>query len=343
MLQLDSFTIRNIYIVRQHNQLGDMLCAIPSYRALKTRFPLARLTLIASPVNYEVMEDCPLLDKVLNYDKVVLSRSPFMFFSFLHQIRNPKPDIAIVMSTVSSSFTSNALAWITGAQIRVGPFKINGKKNASTFFFTHPLPLDWSATPQRHQIDRNLDTVRFLGADTTDYSFDIGLREADLTQARKFLEKEKNGRKKIVGIHPGAGKPPNRWDAIKFAQLAERLYASSNVHIVITAGPMDDEPVQIMRTHLNCPYTILRGYSIKEIAAFIDSFDLYVTNDTGTMHVAAATRTHILSLFGSTNPHEWAPWNSGHKYLQGKNGNIEEITLDEVEATALGILKISKE
>src|SRR5512147_1800889 len=63
------YTPKSILVIRQHNQLGDMLCVVPLLRALRTRFPDAHLALMASPVNYEVMVGNCYLDEIILYDK----------------------------------------------------------------------------------------------------------------------------------------------------------------------------------------------------------------------------------------------------------------------------------
>src|SRR5438552_1291930 len=67
--------VREILVVRQHDQLGDMICSVPLLRALKQKFPGSRLTLIASPVSYEIMLNNPYVDELINYDKAELRTS----------------------------------------------------------------------------------------------------------------------------------------------------------------------------------------------------------------------------------------------------------------------------
>ncbi len=336
---IDRQSVKTILVIRQHNQLGDMLCAIPALRALRESFPAARIRFVLGPLHRDIMNGCPFIDEILNYDKVFFFDRPHRFFTFGRLLRTPRPDIAIVISTVSSSFTSNAMAWISGAPIRIGPESIDGHTNGSERFFTHRISLDWSLLPRRHHIERNLDTVRFLGADTKDFSLDIGLSKTEKQEAKKFVTRCRGSATKVIGFHPGAGKGPNRWDALSFAHVANTLGTRFKAHVVITAGPMDDEPVEVMVRNLSVPYTTIKGKTIREVASLLDQMNLYITNDTGTMHVAATTQTRILSLFGPTNPYEWAPMGDQHRFLKGRGGEINTITAERVIKTAVEMLK----
>jgi ADP-heptose:LPS heptosyltransferase len=336
---IDRQNVKTILVIRQHNQLGDMLCAIPALRALRESFPAARIRFVLGPLHHDIMNGCPFIDEIVNYDKVFFFERPHRFFSFGKRIRTPRPDIAIVISTVSSSFTSNAMAWISGARIRIGPENIDGRTNGSGRFFTHRISLDWSSRPRYHQIERNLDTVRYLGADTKDFSLDIGLSKTEKQQARKFIAQHRGSAVRVIGFHPGAGKVPNRWNAESFATVANMLGKKFKAHVMITAGPMDDEPVKMMQKNLSVNHTVISGKTIREVAALLDQMNLYITNDTGTMHVAATTRTRILSLFGPTNPYEWAPLGEQHRFLKGREGEINSISVERVIKTSVEMLK----
>ena len=337
----ESFDIKNInkiLIVRQHDQLGDMICAIPLIRTLRNSYPEAYMCLIASPVNAIIMQNHPYLNEVLCYDKKKYWTNPAMLIKFIREIRKHKFDLAVISATVSLSTTSDLIALISGAKIRLGPSSLNGKLNPCAKYFTHQVDLSWDYDQHRHQTLRNLDILKPLGLLGNDLSVVIGFSDLEEKYAREISNTLRGGKPYLIGIHPGAGKPANRWKAEYFADVANKLHKEFNASVVVTVGPMDDEPYSILRSHMQCPYEVIYKKPLREVAALLNNFDLFITNDTGIMHVAAATGTNVLALFGNTDPLQWAPKNQNLCYISINNGNINSITVEEVWKEIIAIL-----
>jgi heptosyltransferase II len=312
-----------------------MLCVVPLLRALREKYPHAYLALIASPVNIDVMRGNRYLDEVILYDKREFLDNwrvhPVSLFRFARQLRERKFTIALVPSTVSVSLTSDLLAYLSGARCRIGAGTLDGARNKSAFLFTVPLVLDWSSSPDRHQTLRNLDSATDLAvAEPSDLSLEITLSPQESEEGRLLVDQVKKGRKCAIGYHPGAGKAPNRWPAELFAVLISRLSAEFDAAAILTCGPMDLEVVENVEKSLEAPCYLLTGKSIRKVASVLESVNLVVTNDTGIMHVAAAVGVPVLSLFGPTNPKQWAPQGERHRYIHGENGDICSISLEEV-------------
>ena len=339
---LDPGSIRRILVVRQHNQLGDMLCVVPLLRSLRSRFPNCQIGLIASPVNVDVMANNAYVDRVINFDKREFlgkhSLKLQRLIAFIRQLRDSGFDLVIVPSTVSTSFTSDLLAFLSGARYRIGAGGIDGLENPSSFFFNIPVHLDWRSTPHRHQTLRNLDIATSLSLEIDVLSSEITLTRQERERAKAVAGRTKGEKSTIVALHPGAGKTPNRWPAERFAAVANSLHQSVNAAVLITAGPMDGEPVAALKTGINGPCDLIDNKPIREVAAILSHVDLVISNDTGIMHVAGAVGTPVLSLFGPTDPEQWAPKGPRHRFIRGNKGEIDAISVEEVFRNAQEML-----
>jgi len=102
--------VRRLLLIRQHNQMGDMLLAGPVFRGLRRRFPRARISLVAAPINTDVMLNNPFVDEVFVYAKKERHRNPLALAGFVRELRRRRFDAAIVLGSVSFSVTSMLLA-----------------------------------------------------------------------------------------------------------------------------------------------------------------------------------------------------------------------------------------
>jgi heptosyltransferase-2 len=223
--------------------------------------------------------------------------------------------------------------------VRIGARSIQGVPNPSAFFFTHPRDLDWRGLKDYHQVRRNMDIWPDPFSEQTDLTIEITLTEDELARGKPFLDKMSHGASRVILYHPGAGKVPNRWPADLFARLADELSVSVPAATVITSGPMDEEPVRAMVEALHTPFEVINNQPIREVASAISFADLVVSNDTGIMHIAAAVGTPVLSLFGPTDPGEWAPTGERHRYIRGEDREIGKIPFDDVLRTANEMLR----
>lgn len=319
-----------------------MLCSLPIYIAIKKYFPHSTIVLVTGKTNYPIpyRELISQIDSVIEMKRDNISST----LSFLKAVRNFNADIAIVPSTMSFSRTSHILAVLSGAKKRVGVKAIDNKKNRFAFLLTHKKSFNWESG-KIHQLDRIIDVVRQIGCDLSveeKQNFKIKYSNTTLEEAKEYLiSKFSDFSSPIIGLHPGAGKVENRWSTDKFAELALRLHKEYKVRILLTAGQIDEIIVKELSAKLateTVPYHILKNAEIKFLGALLSMLDLYITNDTGVMHLAGFSGAKVLSLFGPTKGYEWAPPFEHCKYLQSPTNNINDITVEEVFSTVTNLL-----
>jgi ADP-heptose:LPS heptosyltransferase len=338
---LDREEVKNILVVRQHNHVGDMLCSLTLYAALKKKYPESNITLVAAKTSYEIpfFELNPYLDRVIIFDKKNLST----IIKFLRKLRDRKYQIGIVPSTIKVSRTSHIINYLSGAKIRIGVKSIDGAENKSHKLLNVKSDFVWQNS---HQLERNLDVVKKIGSDLTEEEkqfIRFKFSDEDISDAKNFIRNifpDKS--RKIIGFHPGAGKTINMWSTKYFIELIKKLSSQFNCNILLTAGKVDGEQSrqvenELKKSKLN--YHTLTDLPVKKLGAILLLIDLYITNDTGSMHIAGFSDAKMISLFGPTNPAEWAPTGKDKYFIKSKTESINDITVEEVYNLSKKILE----
>jgi heptosyltransferase-1 len=317
-----------ILIVRQHNQLGDLLAGVSVFRAIKEKYPDSHITLIVSPFNYPGMIKNKFLDRIFIFDKKKIY-NPYYFLRFIRILKEGY-DVTLVPVTVSISFTSNLIARLSKAKTRIGPLSLDGKPNDSAFFFDRRVEIDWRKHPDSNVSERSLDIIRPFGITTGNYRSEITFDEDDLKSARQFIESIGNeDGKPLIGLHVGAGKPQNRWSLYKYSSLIKKLNEHLGAAIYLTGSSGDRAEIKFVKENVPFSLPVFINRKIPEVAALIALSDLFISNDTGIMHVAGTTKTPQISIFGPTNPLNWAPIGENKIYIR-KSDLIDDVAVDDV-------------
>ncbi len=336
--------MENILVVRQHNHIGDMLCSLTLYAALKKKYPDSKITLVAAKTSYEIpfFELNSFIDRVIIFDKQNLKT----IFSFFRKLRERKYQLGLVPSTIKISRTSHLINFFSGAKTRVGVKSIDGIENESHKLLNVKTDFNWKNT---HQLERNLDVVRQIGCNLTEEeknSIKFIFSDDEIIEAKRFIGKffpDKG--KKIIGFHPGAGKKDNLWSTNRFVELIKKIYDRHNNYVLLTSGKIDKTVIVEVENEMKksgIHYKTLNDLPIKKLGAILSLINLYITNDTGSMHIAGFSDSRVISLFGSTNPEEWAPAGENKYFIKSKEGIINNISVDEVYNLTEQILEKEK-
>jgi len=324
---------RRILVVRQHNQMGDMVCATPALRALRRAFPRAEIVLVCAPVNRDVVLHNPDLDRVLVFDKRACTR-PAPLLRFVGELRRFRPDAAFVLNSVSYSVTSAALAAASGAPLLIGgdslPYGYDISRHAYSLVMPSRPELD------RHAVAHNLAPLEAIGIVAEDRRTVVVPAAAEAATARG-IDDLVPGTGGLWILHPGAGKALNRWPASRFAEVAARAVRDGR-RVLVLQGPADGPamaafesataellaPLGLASPPINPPVTV------GVCAALLALAERFLCNDTGLMHVAGAMGVPTLALFGPTDPALWGPQAPEVVCLRGTQGRLEALDTDTV-------------
>ena len=335
--------VKNILIVGKNNQVGDMICSLPLYAALKKKHHDVQITLVTAKTNYPIpiKEINPYIDKIITLDRSSLKTT----FSFLKELRKTKYQIGIVPSTITLSSTSHIIIFLSGAKTRVGVKSIDETKNKTGYLLNVKNSFNWNAE-KKHQRARNLDIVRQIGCDLTLEelkNIKLNIYTKSVSFAEEYISNnfpDKN--KLIIGIHPGAGKTQNIWAVENFKLLIKKLSKQYRPYFLITAGNTDTNVIKNLSLFLNensLSFKIAENIEIKRLGALLLKTNIYITNDTGPMHIADSAGAKVLALFGPTKNYEWGPSSTNSFSIQSQTNNINDITVKEVFKKSIEILK----
>jgi ADP-heptose:LPS heptosyltransferase len=323
---------RRVLVVRQQNQMGDMLLATPAYRAIKESLGAPEVGVVSARINRDVLLNHPYVDRVFTYH----NRDPLGAARMIRDIRREKYDLAIVLHTVSFSFTSALIGLWSGARVRVGSTSDPFGHGLGSAFYHLELPLPSKDELARmNEAEHNLYPLRALGINTADLSPVMAPSAANEIYARAFVERTaKPGRKRIV-VHPGAGKTENVWPPVRFAEVVNRLADRIDADFCVVKGPRDARHVEEFGRAANVQYAVIEGRPIGDVAAVLRDADLVLCNDTGIMHVACAVGANTLAVFGPTDPARWAPRCRNLEVIRAENGDLAGLDAGAVAERAL--------
>ena len=336
---VDTDSISRILIIRQHDQFGDFLLTTPAIRALRGRFPDARLTLVVRAYLYPVARDNPDVDDVLVFHESGWKWRPRDIGSFVGLMRNPV-DLAVVFNTVSHSFSSDLIAWLSGAAEVMGPATPTFDHLDHNPFYTVNVPVD---PGPRHQIQRNLDVVRQVGADTDDLSYAYAMSEDERTGGRALIDglaggpagpgrSGRSGRSggPVVAVHFGTGDARKRYPVEQLARVCDELAARLAARVLVIPAPGEDELLRALREAVSAPVHSVPPMELRRVAGVLHAADLVVCNDTGVLHLAAAVGTPTLSFHATSDPAWWKPPGARHRAFYAVSRRIEDIPADRV-------------
>ena len=328
-----TFDPRNILVIN-FGQMGDVVLSLPALSALRTRFPAAHITVMVGRPAAPIVELAGVADKTMPIDRVALRDGPkplslLRIAQLVKGVRRSQYDFVVDLHSLSET---NLLGFLSGARSRL----FMRRPNRSLDFLSNFQPRPPREDLGKHAIDRYLDALKPLGIGQVSRVPRLRPRPEDDRAVEELLKKEKAGRDEpLVGIFPGAGHPSRRWPLERFAELARR-FESDGVRVVIFAGPEERALVRELRASFPRSTIILDRLSITQLAAAAARLAVFVSNDTGPMHVAAAVGTPVVMLLGHPTHRNYVPPGERHRVINASA--MHEISTDAVYEAARSAL-----
>lgn len=278
--------------------LGDLLFNTPAIRAIKQRYPLAKIMLVSSEKNLDLVKGSEWFDQVVIWDNKIV-RAP----NLIRKIRHFKPDLALLLH---SSLGYDILC------ARLGGAKYLMRDN---FRYDNPGFNHWldaiSKPRDGHIIQRKLDLIELLGCDITDINMQFPIAIQNKNRNKEF---------NTIGFQMGASGKNRCWPVEHFASLAEKLFIADEQTQLVLTGAAQDKPIEaaffaaLPKSYHTRVTSYIGKTRLPELIHLINSIDVLVTGDTGPLHIAITAKTPTVSLYVSANPRHTGPYQDLHMH-----------------------------
>ncbi|MCD6508286.1 lipopolysaccharide heptosyltransferase II [Candidatus Poribacteria bacterium] len=295
--------IRKILVMHTGGWIGDMVLLTPALRAIRNAYPDAHISILVNPLVEGLMSRNPYIDKVIVYDKRGEQKGMRNLLGMASALKEEGFDMAILFHP--NSIRSALLAFLARIPIRVGT---NTSKRG--IFLTDPIPDE----SDLHEVERYLRVARIAGAKEVNDRLEFWHGPAERSYAQyKFMQFGIRPRDFVIGINPSTTWPSKAWAPENFAALADMLAEEAGARIIITGSPDDVPLAEKIEEMTRCKVINLAGRTdIFQLGAVIELCDLFISCDSGPMHIAAAVGTPTVALFGPTSPTRHRPYGQNH-------------------------------
>jgi heptosyltransferase-2 len=334
-------------LVRAVNWVGDTVLVYPAVRQLAEAFPGSRIAVLAPEHLVELWEGFPGVDEVISFRPGKGGRGFLEDLRVSRVLREGRFDLAVIFPR---SFRSALQVRMAGIPVRIG----YGDEGRS-FLLTHAVPRGRKLL-EVHRVHYYRALLSGLGGSEEVRPPRIALKDAERQWAQRTLQEPGllDGRV-LIGMNPGATYGLAKcWLPDRFSELGRRLADRTGASILVF-GKGSERPLaeEILAGLGGNGVDLVGKTGLLQLAALLDRCRLLVTNDTGTMHVAAAVDTPVVALFGSTDPVTTGPWGEGHTVVRKKvdcspclkrvcptdHRCMNLITVDDVEEAVLRSLE----
>jgi lipopolysaccharide heptosyltransferase III len=291
-------SVRSVLVIRLRS-IGDTVLTTPSLFALRRFLPQAKIDILLEDWVAPVLEGSKLVDRVITIPK----QSNAARARVARDLHRAKYD---VVYNLHGGTTATFLARASGARHRVG---FAHYQYARLHNHVAPSPHEIWRRPTLHSVEQQLALIGWTGVPVTDRpATQLGVTERATRSVREKLAANKIDQEQPFAlIHPAAALETKQWATESFARLAEDIMARGLTPVAI-ASSSEKQVLSSLIKQSGAPVIGFNDLSLPEVTALASRARLFIGNDSGIAHIAAATGTPCVVIFGSSNVAHWRPW-----------------------------------
>ena len=327
------FTVKSIVVVLL-DEIGDVVLTTPFLRQLRHNARDAWITLIVKPAVYNLVELCPYVNQVVTFDwhtrghfrKIKLHWRALMLSK--RYLWHRRFSMAIVPRWDVDHYHATFVAYFSGAATRVCYSEnVNALKKKLNRDFDELVTHVITESPLKHEVQRNLFVIDYLGGSVCDDYLEMWLSSDDLEFAEKIMkENGVDAETPLVTLGIGAGDTRRMWPIENFIEVARRLEREQKARIIIIAGASEKSLSWRLCQALEKRVIDMSGNtSLRQACALLRRSVLFIGNDSGPMHLAAAVGVPVIEISafplnappdGPNSPERFHPWGVPFLVLQ---------------------------
>ena len=287
-------------VVRAPNWIGDVVLSLPALENLKRNLPQAQIWIAARKEvqdlysSFDFVKGIILLSELNNYKNLREASKKIKEYDF---------DIGLLLT---NSFSSALLFFLAKIPQRWGYSRDN-----RGFLLTKGVPFKNLDGPSSHQVNYYLNLISGLGFQTSDPELVLPLSPKEKEWVKNELSASGYDPKKpLVILNPGAYYgPAKRWPGSRFAELASLLQEKNKAQILIVGSAEEVELAESIASSMTeRPINMAGQTTLRQLAELISLANLFITNDSGPMHITNALRVPLIAIFGPTDPRVTGPF-----------------------------------
>jgi heptosyltransferase-2 len=287
-------------LIRATNWVGDAIMALPALHAVRRRFPEAEIAIVARPYVADIYRDQQICDQLIHYHDQGVHSGLSGGEHLAAELRAQKFDVALLLQ---NAFDAAWLAWRANI-----PGRIGYARDGRSFFLTTAVPVPKLGEIPPHEKFYYLELLRRAGwmDSQSEVSFVAMTVPAEKRARAAEILLKSGARPNALRIAIGAGASYGSakcWPPARFAEVANRLQAENDADIVLFGTATEAAVSNAIAADLRqAPIDLTGKTTIADLPALLSQCHLFIGNDSGAMHVAAAVGLPIVAVFGSTDP-----------------------------------------
>ena len=284
-----------------------MVLLTPTLRALKIVYPQSHLTLLIRPLVADLMANHPYIDEVMVDNKGRGFNRLLSFYESVSEIRRSGFDLAVVLHP--TSFRNALIPFLAGIPERIGS-NVSGRGILLTRTCADRTDL--------HEVHRYLRVLELIDIHEPNAKLEFWHTDADRHAARQILARcGISPKEHLIGVNLGTTWRTKRWPLENFAEVIAQVQKHFDARILLTGStaeiPLGEALAQVTKMET---INLIGKTTLMQLGALIESCALYLTCDSGPMHIAAAVGTPTIALFGPTSPIRHGPYGENHEVIE---------------------------